>query len=354
MGFSAFLVYLYFFTDITGVALVLGKTNILFYGMAFVCVLASAVFNALAWHRLLGSLSIDVGFRHVFGLSWVGIFVDALIPGGWSGDLFNTYLLSKDLKVDGGKAAASIVMKNVLELLLTLGVSVLGLVLIALNYAMEGGILATIGTTMFLLTLPLIIIVYLSINIQGTKKALRAFKRFYSFLRRRPANLDDFEAKIENTLRDYSEGINTFRKQPKSLVQPMIFQALSWFFDILVLFLIFASIGYVVPPDKVIITNTIAIGLQTQGVALAGFAQVISSTVYTILGISPILSVASTLLAGFASFWFKIIIAFFAFQSKVFSRCVPFLCNKCGGFWRRRTCKEKLAPQKPVTTAETN
>jgi hypothetical protein len=90
----------------------------------------------------------------------------------------------------------------------------------------------------------------------------------------------------------------------------------------------FASIGYVVPADKVIITDSISANLQTQGFALVGFAQVVSSNVYTILGISPLLSAASTVLAGFASFWFKLVIAFFAFQSVVFSRCVPFFCTR--------------------------
>jgi hypothetical protein len=103
---------------------------------------------------------------------------------------------------------------------------------------------------------------------------------------------------------------------------------LSWSFDILALFLIFASIGYVVPADKVIITNSISANLQTQGSALVGFAQVVSSNIYTILGISPILSAASTVLVGFASFWFKLVISFFAFQSVVFSRCVPFFCTR--------------------------
>jgi uncharacterized protein (TIRG00374 family) len=345
LGFAVFLLYLYFFTDIGAVASVIGRTNLFFYSLAFICVLAGVAFNALAWHRLLDSLSINVNYRMVFNLNWVGIFIDAIIPGGWSGDAFMAYLLSRDPKIDGGRTAASIVMKNVLELLIVLGVSFLGLILLALNYTLEGGVLVTIGTVMLLLTLPLVVIIYLSMNLQATKRVLGAFKRLYAFIRRRPADIEDFEKRIDKTLKKYKEGITTLKTNPKSLFQTVFFQTIAWSFDIIALFLIFASIGYIAPADKIIITNIISVNLQTQGVALAGFAQVVSSSVYTILGISPLLSAASTLLAGFASFWFKLIIAFFAFQFVVFSRCVPPFCLRLSGR-RDKSCKdEKLSVQ---------
>jgi uncharacterized protein (TIRG00374 family) len=340
-----FLLYLYFFTDLGGVASVIGRTNLLFYGLAFICVLASVAFNTLAWHRLLVNLSIKVNYRWVFNLSWVGIFVDALIPGGWSGDAFKAYLLSRDPNIDGGKSASSIVIKNVLEILLVLCTSVLGLVLLALNYTLEGSVLLTIGITMMLLTVPLIVIIYLSINLEATKKILRALKRLYAFIRRRPANIEDFEKKIENILKEYHNGIITLKANPKSLFQAGFFQTIAWSFDIAALFLIFASIGYIVPADKIIITNAISVNLQTQGIALTGFAQIVSSSVYTILGISRTLSAASTVLAGFASFWFKFIIAFFAFQFVVFSRCVPPFCMRLSSIRGRSRRDQKLLAQ---------
>ena len=144
------------------------------------------------------------------------------------------------------------------------------------------------------------------------------------------------------TLNTYHNGIENLKTNRKTLFQAAFFQTIAWSFDIMALFLIFVSIGYIVPADKVIITNIISVNLQTQGVALAGFAQVVTSNVYTILGISPVLSAASTVLAGFASFWFKIIIAFFAFQFAVFSRCVPPFCMRLSTFRGKNRKKEAL------------
>jgi uncharacterized protein (TIRG00374 family) len=345
LGFLAFLLYLYFFTDIIGVASVIGRTNLFFYSIVFLCVLASVAFNALAWQCLLESLKLKANYRLVLKLSWVGIFIDAIIPGGWSGDAFKAYLLSRDPNIDSGKTVASIVMKNVLELLIVMGISFLGLFLLATNYTLESGVLVAIGVVMVLLTLPLIVIIYLSINFDATKRILRRLKRFYAFVRRRPVNIEEFEKKMEEKLREYHDGMVALKDNPKSLFQALFYHAVAWSFDIIALFLIFVSINYVVPADKVIITNVISVNLQTQGVALAGFAQVVTSSVYTILGIPLNYSAASTVLAGFASFWFKLVIAFFAFQLVVFSRCIPPFCIRLGGLRGKSRKDETLLAQ---------
>ena len=345
LGLTVFLLHLYFFTDIADVASVIGRTNLFFYSLVFVCVLASVVFNALAWHSLLTSLSIKVNYSLVFKLSWVGIFVDAIIPGGWSGDGFAAYLLSIDPKIDGGRTAASIVIKNVLELLIVICVSFFGLVILALNYTLDSGVLITIGVIIALLTLPLIVILYLSVNLGATKKIIGLLKGLIEFIRQRPVDIEEFEGKIGKTLGEYHDGINTLKANPRTLFQTALFQTIAWSFDIMGLFLVFASIGYIVPVDKVIITNIISGNLQSQGVALVGFAQVVSSSVYTVLGISPFLSAASTVLAGFAAFWFKIVIAFFAFQFVVFSRCLPPFCMRVSGLRGKSGKDEKLLVQ---------
>jgi hypothetical protein len=65
--------------------------------------------------------------------------------------------------------------------------------------------------------------------------------------------------------------------------------------------------------DKIIITNTI-VKHSNQGLALAGFSQMISSNLYQVLGINNPMAQASSLLAGFAGFWFVLIISFVFFQ----------------------------------------
>jgi len=325
LGFFALILYLYFFTDLANVALVIGGANFSFYALAFISVLGTVVFNSLTWYRLLGNFSIKPGFWRVFVLGWVGIFVDAVVPGGWSGDVFKGYLLVKDSNADTGRTAASIVIKNILELAITLGALIFGLFLLYFSYSLDGWVLVSIGAVMVLLALPLTIVLYLSLNLGATRRFILFIRRIFLFAKRGHGNEDSFDAKLEKTLNEYHDGIRTMRTSPKSLVVPIVFQIIAWSFDILTLFLIFYSIGYIAFPDKIIIVNTIVGNLQVQGLAFAGFTQVISSSLYTILGISSAVSSASALLAGFAVFWFRLVLSFFVFQCVVFSKCIPFL-----------------------------
>ncbi len=340
LGFAVFLVYLFFFTDIAKVAGVLESTNITIYATAFVSVLLSITFDALAWRQLLKNLGIDGGFRRTFNLTWVGNFVDTLVPGGWSGDIFKAYLLSKEAHVDGAKAAASIVIKNVFESLIAMSFLIAGMVLLLVNYAADSGVIMTVGTLIFLLTLPLVIVVILSTNMGATEKLVRSLKRLTAKLKGEKADTSGFEVKIKNSLNEFHEGIMTIKTRPRSMVKPLILQVSAWAFDVLALSLIFTSLGSFIGLDKILITYTIVNNIQGQGVALAGVAQVVSSAIYTALGISSVFSIASSLLAGFASFWFKTIISFFAFQCTVSSHCIPGICRKCESTFGKKSCKD--------------
>ena len=96
------------------------------------------------------------------------------------------------------------------------------------------------------------------------------------------------------------------------------------------LLFVFYALGVFIGFDKVLITNTIVSNIQVQGVMLAGFSQIVSSTLYNVLGIAPVLAVAFSLLSGFAAFWFRLVVSFRYFQLIVAEKCVPFFCRKCG------------------------
>lgn len=325
IGFSAFFIYLLFFSNLGSILSVVGKTSVSIYMLAFVCVFFAAVFDTIAWHQILRKLDVKTTFRRVFTLSWVGIFLDAVIPSGWSGDVFKAYLLSKDPGVDGSKTAASIVIKKVLELFTTLTALIFGLALLLSNYSLDNDVVFIIGIMMVLLSLPLILILYLSINAKTSQGIFRLIRRVSTLIRGKSSDTPEFENKLRKSIGEFHDGIMMLKTNPKKMLQPMIFQLISWVFSILTLFLIFASIGYIMSPDKIIITNSITANLQTQGLAVAGFLPLISTVLYRMLGTAALVSVTSSLLATFPTFWFRVILSFFVFQAVVFDRAVPFV-----------------------------
>src|SRR3972149_3576706 len=318
LGYSALALYLFYFVGIGEVILVVGRVNLGIYALAIASVLISLVFHALVWFQLLRALSISLSFRKTTILYWVGVFVDNLIPGGWSGDLFKAYLLNKDPTVQSGKAVASVVAKNMYEAIFNLVNMIVGLVLLMLNYTLEGSLLITIGGIMMLLTLPLIILLVVSFKLEGAKKVIAALFRFLSHVGRNRWNLVEIQAKINKALGDYHEGMKILVRNPKMLFKPMVLSLFAWGFEVITLLFVFAALGQMIAPDKIIIVRSIAGNIESQGYAFAGYAQIITSEIYRALGVPFIIGASVALLGGAAIFWLKTGISYVAFHYTIF------------------------------------
>ena len=75
IGFIIFIVYLFFFTNIAEVAVIISGVSIPIYSLAFVCFILEAIFNSLAWKSVLDSVLVKTTFKRVFYLGFVGAFV---------------------------------------------------------------------------------------------------------------------------------------------------------------------------------------------------------------------------------------------------------------------------------------
>jgi uncharacterized protein (TIRG00374 family) len=337
IGFIVFIVYLLFFTDLVRVAAIILGLNIPIYLLVFIFSILGVGCNALAWKATLDNVSVKTTVKRVFNLVWVGAFLDSIIVGGWSGDLFVTYLLSRDKGVDIIKVAASVIVKDIIELLVIFMSLIVGIILLVLNYSINSFILVAVGITMVFLALPLILIVYLSTNISITTKLLNFVVKLIEKIKHTKSD-ESFERNIATQITNFHDVIMIIKNKPKSMIKPIIFQTMGWVCDITALFLVFTSLGTIVGFDKIIITNTIVGNITSQGVALAGFSQIISSGLYQILGINISLAQAASLMSGFAGFWFKFVIAFIFFEMYGLGTIAEKLLNKA---FKEKTKRDK-------------
>ena len=98
------------------------------------------------------------------------------------------------------------------------------------------------------------------------------------------------------------------------MAHPVAFYLLSVTFDISVVFFVFASLGYPIPVDQVLIVYALTGFLSSIGVSLAGFTEIIMTTTYQVLLIPLAVSFAVTLLSRIITLWFKLIIGYITFQ----------------------------------------
>ncbi len=133
------------------------------------------------------------------------------------------------------------------------------------------------------------------------------------------------------------------------LFKPMILSFFAWGFEILTLLLVFASLGQgTIPIDKVVIVRSIAGNVEAQGYAFAGYAQIVTTTLYSVLGVLPAIGASVALLGGVVVFWLKTGISYAAFHCTVFSPCANFVCRSIGvgGIAGNRSCKEEVKKNK--------
>jgi len=320
IGYSALVLYLAYFVGLGELMLVVERVNLGIYALAITSVIVSLFFHTLVWFQLLRALSIKLSFRKTYVLYWVGVFVDNLVPGGWSGDLFKAYLLNKDPVVQSGKAVASVVAKNMYEAIFNLANMVIGLILLLMNYTLEGFLLITLGGVMMLLTLPLIILLIVSFKLEGARKVIAAVFRLLSRVGRSRWRFDELQAKINKALGDYHEGMKILVQNPRMLFKPMVLSFFAWSFEVITLLFVFASLGQLIPPDKIIIVRSIAGNVEAQGYAFAGYAQIITSEIYRALGVPFVMGASVALLGGTVMFWLKTGFSYVAFHYTIFHK----------------------------------
>lgn len=337
IGFLVFLANLFFFTNITQVELVIEGTNIPVYALAFLAVIVSVVIDVLAWRALLNSLDERVGFWRLFELTWIGQFLDILIPSGFVGDLSKTYLLSKEDGIRGAKATAAIVTKEVLELFVSLGFVIVGIVLLLSFYSISAVLVTAIAVTLLILSLPLVLIIVLSVNTKAMPKLMNGLYKITCKIKGEQTG-KSLQEKIEGQVREFHDRMASIRQNPQGIIKPTFYVSIAGLLNVMVLLFVFYALGTFIGFEKVFITNMIVNNIQ--GVMLAGFSEVVCSTIYDILGIAPGLSVASSLLAGFAGFWFRLVVSFGYFELIASQKRVPFFCRKCGGWrsMRKKSC----------------
>lgn len=315
IGLAVLAIYLYYFIGTVNVVDVIKHTNLLWYTSAFVAFLLSVLFYTLAWRSLLRNLDIKTKIREALLYSWAGMFFDSVVPDpGWSGDITKAYMLSKSSGQEPGRIVASIVSQKIIVTAVTVGSLIFGLALLALNYTPSSNVLLFIAIVLFLTVFSLFMILYLSTNEKATGKILGWIIRAGSFVLRDHWNPQDFRKKAEQLLKRFHEGIRTLGSNPKALVRPISLSLLAWGFDISIIFLTFASLGYAAPVDKVLIVYALTGSLQAVGVSFLGFTEIIVSSSYAILGIPAAISVSATLLTRVVTLWFKLIVSYFVFQ----------------------------------------
>lgn len=320
IGLSIFILYLYFFVGLSDIALILQRVDLFYYSLAFVAVLLSVTFYSLTWQQLLTLLSVKVAFQNTFLFTWVGTFVDLLVPAeSISGEISRAYLMSKSSGENAGRVVASVVSHRILSMTVTLSGLVIGSALFILQYEPSGLLLNFIIIVAVGTTISLALFCYLCLRKQVTEKIVNwVIHLLISIFRGRwrPTHL---RRKAQKMLEAFHEGIEILGERPRGLALPLFLSVTAWFFDLIIAYLVFVSLAPTRPISLslIMIVYSITAAIQTIPLGIpgeVGLTEIVMTSLYTTLGIPLAISATATVLTRVVTLWFRLLLGGIAVQ----------------------------------------
>ncbi len=319
VGILIFVAYLYFFVGIPEMVAIIQGVDLFYYALAVAVLIANTLINALTWHFFLRPLSIKVPFRKTLLFTWVGVFVDLLVPAeSISGDITKAYLMTKGSGEKTGKVLASVVSHRILSMIIPLGSLILSLVLLYIY---------GIGVNVYVASLSLLVIFGISISLffiflfslkeKLAERLIDALMRFLGFVTRGRLNIVRIRASTIKGLSAFHDSIDFLRRNPKSLVPPIVLGLAGWFFSIVMSYLVFVSLGVHVDFVIIVIVHSISVSIQSIPIGIPGDIGIVDaamSWLYGLLAVEATVGAAATVLIQFLRVWLRIIIGFVAVQ----------------------------------------
>jgi uncharacterized protein (TIRG00374 family) len=319
IGLLIFIAYLYFFVGIPEMLSSIQRIDLFYYLLAVVALLLGMLAYSLTWQNFLQSLSVKISLRKTFLFSWIGIFVDLLIPAeSISGDATRVYLMTRESGENTGKIVASVMGHRILSMVITLSTLIIGSVsLFVLRYELPTFVsnlilFVTMGTT-----ISLVFIFLLCIREQLTQKLVDLMLRFFVFILRGRLKLTTLRSKARKGLAVFHQSIDALGGNPRNFVRPAFYSIVSWFFSVLLSFLVFVSLDN--PLSFLLVAIVYSVSCAIQNIPLGvpgevGLVEIVMTTLYGLLGVPVAISAAATVLIRILTVWLRLLLGFVAVQ----------------------------------------
>jgi len=267
-------------------------------------------------------LSVKTTFRKSFLFTWVGAFVDLLIPAeSVSGEVSRAYLMYRDSNENAGKIVASVVSHRILSMATTLGGMIVGSALFILRYEPPELVVSFILVVAVGTALSLFLLIYLSLKEKATARVVNWLVNLLKRLFKGRLKGMRLSSKVKKMLREFHKGIEILGGRPKRLVLPVGFSIMAWLFDLLISFFVFSALPLPVrvPFSAIVIVYSISVAIQTIPIGIpgeVGLIEIVMTTLYRLLlpGVPPATIAVATILIRALTLWAKLILSGVAVQ----------------------------------------
>lgn len=320
IGIAGFIVYLYLFNvDIPLIISTLGGIDVTIYCFAAALIFAEVLFFALAWRELLQFLKVKLSVLKSYLYVWYGTFVDIIIPAeSVSNEVTRFYLVTREQSGTEGRVVASLLTQRLIGMGINIASLILGILLV-LNETSSVGHAPNISLISVAIIIAVVTMVFLALIVllcvqqRLTLKLIDGVIGLVNRITCSRWNLEKYHDGAVSAARMFHDSMKEFGHAPKALYVSSILHLVSWAADILVAYLVFASIGYAVGWGTVILTASLVIAIHGIPVGIpfeVGIPEGVMTTVYILLGVPPGLAATTTILTRILTVWLKFFVGF--------------------------------------------
>ncbi len=321
VGLIVFALYLYFFVGFNQVFLVVRSVNLAsyltFYFLAIGAMLVVMLFWVSSWRTLLRALNVKVSLKNAFLYYWTGYFVDLIIPcQSVCGEITRLYLVQKETQNNYGAIAAAGITNRIVAYSIVTGGLTTGLFYLLFRntipaFAIDLLIISWFGALAFLSVL-----FYLALSGNAAEKLASLLLKILRALRIKRFSSGGLSPELMESLKSFHEGFKFFRANPRYLVKPIIFQALSYTLNLTVYVLVFYALGFnYLLIDFFILVYFLAGAVQDATSAFSvGALEILLTNLFIFFGIAPATSGVAAAVLRSVTFWFPLLVGYIIVQ----------------------------------------
>jgi len=327
LGIVGFFLYLYLFNvDVVGIIATAQRANPLIYSVAVLCGFIEIFFFTASWHALTSHINIKLSIKKAFLYVWYGIYVDTIVPAeSISGEVVRAYLVVRDKCSSFGKAMASLFMHRVLGMTMNVVILILGIVLINIDGNIAKPIFDIIVFVAVGITVSIAGLMVLAFKKAWMLKVLDWSTRLLSKITLGRWNLEKYREGAVEIANHFHDSMIEYRHDLKPVVESFLYLGVTWFFSLVIPYLVFYSLGQPIHWGIILITAAIVLAVKSIQVGIrfeVGIPEATMTTLYIAMGVNGAFAATVTILTRVITLWLRFFTGFAAQQYLELQPCI--------------------------------
>jgi uncharacterized protein (TIRG00374 family) len=319
LGILGFFLYIYLFrVNILEILAKAQTADPMIYGLAFGFGLLEVFFFTISWRVLTNYLQIKMTIVRAYLYVWYGIYVDTIVPAqSISGEVTRTYLCTRDKCGPFGKVVASLFTHRLLGMVLNVAGLVIGIILLTRG----GNVNPLVFNAIILVGAAIVAIIGLmfvmSFKQQWTLKIINFAVNLIHKITFGRVKVERLKKQAVEITTHFHDSLKEFRRNPKTIAGSMFYLVISWFFSLVIPYLVFQSLSHPVSWSIIIVTSAIFIAVKAIPIGVpfeVGLPEAVMTTLYISMGVPGALAATATILSRIITLWFRFFVGFAAQQ----------------------------------------